>query len=69
MDMKSVLQSSYFFINGGFIVASDPILASHPSGGLREVISEYQSLSLKSHKSITNCFIYILINIQVNLYP
>ncbi|EPI74983.1 hypothetical protein A676_00564 [Salmonella enterica subsp. enterica serovar Enteritidis str. 2010K-0262] len=23
MDMKSVLQSSYFFINGGFIVASD----------------------------------------------
>lgn len=30
------------FINSGFIVASDPILASHPSGGLREVISEYQ---------------------------
>lgn len=31
------------FINGGFIVASDPITASHPSGGQREVISEYQS--------------------------
>ncbi|EAA8874479.1 hypothetical protein CIU45_03070 [Salmonella enterica] len=43
MDMKSVLQSSYFFINSEFIVASDPILASHPSGGLREVTSEYQT--------------------------
>ncbi|EAO2685926.1 hypothetical protein E2X65_12395 [Salmonella enterica] len=54
MDMKSVLQSSYFFINSGFIVASDPILASHPSGGLRDVTSEYQSppRRVKNHNQL-----------------
>lgn len=39
MDMKSVLQSSYFFINSGFIVNSNQKFIDHYIASVRQVVS------------------------------